>query len=78
MSRTACEPTYGDAADGVTVVRTGAEDIDPTARVWHYDELSDRTQTAIAAAVDGSKRGVCAPELSVGDVVRYTGYYELH
>jgi hypothetical protein len=77
MSQTASESSHGDSADGATVVRTSVEDIDPTARVWHFDELSDRAQAAITAAADGRRPGVRVPDLAVGDVVRYTGYYEL-
>lgn len=77
MTRTVRESTRSEATEGVTVVRTGADEIDPTATVRHYDQLSEPAQAAVAAAVDG-ERSVCRPPgLDVGDVVRYTGYFEV-
>jgi hypothetical protein len=49
------------------------------ARVHHYDELDERTQTAVAVAVESG--GAFSPEPSArvapGDVVVYTDYFEV-
>ncbi|WP_363466998.1 hypothetical protein [Halogeometricum borinquense] len=76
MSRTVRGSTHDDLTDSVTVVRTYVEEIEPSATVRHYDQLTDRSQAAVAAAVDGHQP-IRAPDLSTGDVVRYTGYYEV-
>jgi len=57
---------------------TAPKTVEETVR--DYDELHDRAQAALPAAVDGD--GVTIPEdvaedLADGEVVRFTGYYRL-
>ncbi|SFR52684.1 hypothetical protein [Halogeometricum limi] len=75
MSRTARGSRHDESTADVTVVRTGAADIDPDATVRHYDQLSERGQRAVAAAAESERGRVRDAELSVGEVVRFTDYY---
>lgn len=77
MARRRRERARDDSAEGVAVVRTGADDIDPDTRIRHYDQLTDRGQQAVAAAVRSRRTSIRAPKLSTGDVVRFTDYYEV-
>ena len=45
-------------------------------RVRHFDELGERAQDAVAGVDTGS--AVCdAPELTAGEVIVYTDYYQI-
>ncbi|WP_049916723.1 hypothetical protein [Halogeometricum pallidum] len=75
MSRTARGAQQEIPNEGMTIVRTGPADIDADATVRHYDQLSERARRVVADAANGSEPSVRAPDLSPGDVVRFTDYY---
>jgi hypothetical protein len=74
MSRTASGPSLEQAAGG-DVVPTTADRIDPTARVRHFDQLSERAQRILVTAATDQPIEREAPDLRSGDVVRFTDYY---
>ena len=55
-------------------------DVPPGARVRHFDELSDRTQHALATAVQSGRLDIdpASTRLSRGDVVVFTEYVRIH
>ncbi|WP_416840594.1 hypothetical protein [Haloferax sp. DFSO52] len=54
-------------------------DVPPDARVRHFDELSDRTQHALATAAPSGRLDIdpAATQLSRGDVVVFTEYVRI-
>ncbi|KAB1198983.1 hypothetical protein GJR99_12855 [Haloferax sp. MBLA0078] len=54
-------------------------DVPPGARVRHFDELSDRTQHALATAAPSGRLDIdpATTRLSRGDVVVFTEYVRI-
>ncbi|CQR53837.1 MULTISPECIES: hypothetical protein [Haloferax] len=68
------QPSSPDATAPPTVAPVS--DVPPGARVHHFDELSERTQRALAAASPAGRLDIdpTASRLSRGDIVVFTDY----
>ena len=54
-----------------------AADVDATDEVRHFDQLSNRAQRVVIAAVEDRTVSVHAPSLEAVDVVVFTDYYRV-